>query len=108
MELETAVRANLPLVIIVINNSGIYFGLDKDEYEERVRSGVDVPSTALTPEVRYELIAEAVGARGVLVRTPEDLGVAVEEALESHGLTLINCLIAPGGQQKLEFAWQSK
>ncbi|KAJ2255375.1 hypothetical protein GGI13_001651 [Coemansia sp. RSA 455] len=104
MELETAVRARLPLIIVVINNSGIYFGLDQDQYEERR----DVlPSTALTPEVRYELIAEAVGAKGYLVRTPEELGSAVDTALKSDGLSLINCLIRPGGQQKLEFNWMA-
>ncbi|KAJ2509280.1 hypothetical protein IWW47_000082 [Coemansia sp. RSA 2052] len=107
MELETAVRARLPLVVVVINNSGIYFGLDREQYEERERAGT-LPSTALTPEVRYELIAEAVGAKGYLVRTPEELGSAVEQALASDGLSLINCLIAPGGQQKLDFAWMAK
>ncbi|KAJ1806370.1 hypothetical protein LPJ75_005069, partial [Coemansia sp. RSA 2598] len=30
MELETAVRCHLPLIVIVINNNGIYFGLEKD------------------------------------------------------------------------------
>ncbi|KAJ2865986.1 hypothetical protein GGH94_001837 [Coemansia aciculifera] len=93
MELETAVRARLPLIVVVINNSGIYFGLDRDQYEERR----DVlPSTALTPEVRYELIAEAVGAKGYLVKTPEELGSAMDTALKSDGLSLINCLIRPG------------
>ncbi|KAJ2557958.1 hypothetical protein EV175_001040 [Coemansia sp. RSA 1933] len=106
MELETAVRARLPLVVIVINNNGIYFGLDKDEYSALEAKG-QLPSTALTPDVRYELIAEAVGARGRLVKTPEELGNAVNEALDHNGLTLINCLIAPGGYQKLQFAWMA-
>ncbi|KAJ2741258.1 hypothetical protein GGI20_005313 [Coemansia sp. BCRC 34301] len=107
MELETAVRARLPLIVIVVNNSGIYFGLDRDDYESRDRDG-SLPSTALTPEVRYELIAEAVGAKGYLVRTPEELGSAVDQALAEDRLSLINCLIAPGGQQKLDFAWMAK
>ncbi|KAJ1904610.1 hypothetical protein LPJ81_002395 [Coemansia sp. IMI 209127] len=106
MELETAVRARLPLVVIVINNNGIYFGLDQTEYDELEKQG-RLPATALTPDVRYELIAEAVGARGRLVKTPEDLGDAVNEALSHDGLTLINCLIAPGGYQKLQFAWMA-
>ncbi|KAJ1955902.1 hypothetical protein EC988_001631 [Linderina pennispora] len=107
MELETAVRSRLPLVVIVINNNGIYFGLDQGEYDELEKKGL-LPCTALTPDVRYEMIAEAVGARGVLVKTPEDLSKAVEQALESDGLTLINCLINPGGYQKLQFAWMGK
>ncbi|KAJ2466765.1 hypothetical protein EV174_006488 [Coemansia sp. RSA 2320] len=106
MELETAVRAQLPLIVIVINNNGIYFGLDAEEYAARSAQGT-LPSTALTPDVRYELIAQAVGATGYLVRTPQELGAAVDAALARDGLSLINCLIAPGGQQKLDFAWMA-
>ncbi|KAJ1965103.1 hypothetical protein GGI12_000987 [Dipsacomyces acuminosporus] len=107
MELETAARSHLPLVVIVINNNGIYFGLEQDQYDELEAQG-RLPSTALTPDIRYELIAEAVGAKGYLVKTPEELGAAVENALQFSGLSLINCLIAPGGYQKLDFAWMSK
>ncbi|KAJ1936505.1 hypothetical protein GGF37_005581 [Kickxella alabastrina] len=107
IELETAVRSHLPLVVIVINNNGIYYGFEKDEFNELDQRGI-VPATSLTPEVRYEMIAQAVGARGELVRTPEELGGAVERALGHKGLSLINCLIAPGGHQKLDFAWMSK
>ncbi|KAJ2725920.1 hypothetical protein GGI07_000965 [Coemansia sp. Benny D115] len=107
MELETAVRSNLSLVIIVINNNGIYFGLEQGEYEQLEKQG-KLPTTALLPDVRYELIAQAVGAQGHLVKTPEELATAVEGALKHKGLSLINCLIAPGGYQKLDFAWMAK
>ncbi|PIA18836.1 putative 2-hydroxyphytanoyl-CoA lyase [Coemansia reversa NRRL 1564] len=107
MELETAVRSRLPLIVIVINNNGIYYGLEPEEYGALERQS-QLPTTALLPGVRYELIAEAVGAKGVLVKTPEDLGTAVEAALAHNGLTLINCVIKPGGYQKLDFAWMSK
>ncbi|KAJ2157587.1 hypothetical protein GGF46_004405 [Coemansia sp. RSA 552] len=104
MELETAARSHLPLVVIVINNNGIYFGLEKDEYAALEEQG-KLPTTALSPDIRYELIAQAVGAQGLLVKTPEELGSAVDKALSHDGLTLINCLIKPGGYQKLDFAW---
>ncbi|KAJ2081257.1 hypothetical protein H4R24_002476 [Coemansia sp. RSA 988] len=107
MELETAVRSRLSLIVIVINNNGIYYGLESGEYDTLEHRN-QLPTTALLPGVRYELIAEAVGARGVLAKTPEDLGAAVEDALAHNGLTLINCLIKPGGYQKLDFAWMSK
>ncbi|KAJ1879460.1 hypothetical protein H4R99_006652 [Coemansia sp. RSA 1722] len=107
MELETAVRCHLPLVIIVINNNGIYFGLDKDEYDTLEQQG-NLPATALTPDIRYEMFAEAVGGKGYLVKTPEELATAVQQALDYKGLSLINCLIKPGGYQKLDFAWMSK
>lgn len=34
MELETMVRYKLPIVIIIVNNSGIYSGLEKEVFEE--------------------------------------------------------------------------
>ena len=54
MEIETAVRSALPLLIFVINNNGIYFGLDAATYKQTKM----LPSTALTPDTRYDLIAE--------------------------------------------------
>ena len=54
MEIETAIRSSLPLLIFVINNNGIYFGLDAATYKQTKM----LPSTALTPETRYDLIAE--------------------------------------------------
>jgi len=54
MEFETAVRMKLPLIICVINNNGIYFGLDSAAYDK----SDPLPSTALTPSTRYDQIAE--------------------------------------------------
>lgn len=105
MELETAVRSRLGLVVIVINNNGIYFGLDPQEYKELEQQEGKLPATALSPDVRYELVAEAVGAKGYLVRTPEELAEAVRKSLGDEGLSVINCMIKPGGYQKLDFGW---
>jgi 2-hydroxyacyl-CoA lyase 1 len=55
MEIETAVRSALPLLIFVINNNGIYFGLNKKAYQETK----PLPSTALTPDTWYDKIGEA-------------------------------------------------
>jgi len=54
MEVETAVRSKLPLLVYVINNNGIYHGLDAEAYE----ASNPLPSTVLTPDTRYDLIAE--------------------------------------------------
>jgi thiamine pyrophosphate-dependent acetolactate synthase large subunit-like protein len=56
MEIETAVRSKLPLLIFVINNNGIYHGLDTAAYSQTS----PLPSTALSPETRYDMIAEVV------------------------------------------------
>jgi 2-hydroxyacyl-CoA lyase 1 len=56
MELETAVRSELPLLIFVINNNGIYWGLDTAAYGQTQ----PLPSTALTPDTRYDVIADVI------------------------------------------------
>ncbi|KAI8368270.1 thiamine pyrophosphate enzyme, N-terminal TPP binding domain-containing protein [Radiomyces spectabilis] len=108
MELETAIRSNMPLLIIVINNNGIYHGLDKGEYEESRNKGT-LPTTSLSPETRYEQIAEACGGKGWLVKNRVELRKALQEAMALKNETcVINTLIAPGGRTKLEFGWMSK
>ncbi|CAG8523178.1 15906_t:CDS:2 [Acaulospora morrowiae] len=104
MEIETAVRANLPLTIIIINNNGIYHGLDSKDYNNTLLN--NLPSTALLPDVRYDLIADATGGKGYFVRTPKELGDALDDALrEENKCVVINVMIQPGGRKKLEFAW---
>jgi len=59
MEIETAVRSGLPLLIFVINNNGIYFGLDSATYKK----SNPLPSTSLSPDTRYDMIAEVIPAQ---------------------------------------------
>ena len=108
MELETAVRSRLPLLIIVINNNGIYHGLDDAEYEASRNDGT-LPTTSLSPDTRYDMISLACGGKGWLVKNRVELGNAVKEALASKDQTcVINVLITPGGRTKLDFAWMQK
>lgn len=44
MEVETMYRYKLPIVIIIVNNGGIYSGLDKETYNE-LRSDGDLSKT---------------------------------------------------------------
>lgn len=41
MEVETMVRYKLPIIIVIVNNSGIYSGLDKDVFHD-IQSGGDL------------------------------------------------------------------
>ncbi|KAI9270601.1 thiamine pyrophosphate enzyme, N-terminal TPP binding domain-containing protein [Phascolomyces articulosus] len=108
MELETAVRSKLPLIILVINNNGIYHGLDNEEFEQSRRDGT-LPSTALLPDTRYDLLAEAFGGRGWLAKDRVQLASALKEALTvKDNACVINVMIAPGGRTKLEFGWMKK
>ena len=51
MEIETATRYNLPIVVIIINNNGIFMGVD--EISEHSKN-VEIPVTALNPLTEYE------------------------------------------------------
>ena len=45
MEFETATRYNLPIVVIIINNNGIFMGID-----ELSKKNDEIPVTALNPD----------------------------------------------------------
>lgn len=49
MEVETATRYNLPIVVIIINNNGIFMGV-----EELSGRNQEIPVTALNPDTKYE------------------------------------------------------
>lgn len=39
MEIETMTRHRLPILVVVVNNSGIYGGLDKETFEDILAGG---------------------------------------------------------------------
>jgi 2-hydroxyacyl-CoA lyase 1 len=90
MELETALRYRLPIIVIVSNNQGP-FGLNKQrqyyppDYPDRVAGFVD--------DVRYDRICQALGGHGELVEAPEHFQGAWERALASGKPACINVLV---------------
>lgn len=86
-ELETAVRMKLKVVLIVLNN-GI---LGYQRHAENVKFGTYTDACNFVP-VDHAAIARAVGARGVRVDKPADLGVALDEALQADTTTLIDVM----------------
>ena len=105
-EIETVCRLQLPILIIVINNNGIYGGIERSQWEEAVngRNGLvpDLPSTSLLPNANYEQIMQAFGGIGKLVKTPEQLSGSVKDAIVNNPGKpyLINCLIEPTAARK--------
>ena len=75
-EIETGVRLGLPIVIAVLNDSsyGIIRHRQNYVYERETASSYDSPD--------YAAIAQGFGARGVCVRSTDDLAV-VDDYLES-------------------------
>ena len=57
-------------------------------------------------DARYDKMMEAFGAKGTLVRTPDELTTAVKDASSADGPVLINILIDPKASPKPQkFAW---
>ena len=85
MELDTMVRHQLPVKIILGNNGiwGIDWQIQKGIY------GRDV-WTDLADGVRYDLVAQGLGAHGERVRTAEELPAALERAFAYDGPALVN------------------
>ncbi|EDO17624.1 hypothetical protein Kpol_1061p50 [Vanderwaltozyma polyspora DSM 70294] len=108
MEIETAVRNKLGLIIIVMNNSGIYKGVP---IEER-KSDKALPSTALTQDCRYDIVGKGLGANGYLIRDLNQLDkffkLAVQRSKVNKETSILNVILEPGKQKKLSFGWQTK
>jgi thiamine pyrophosphate-dependent acetolactate synthase large subunit-like protein len=103
-ELETAVRKNLPVVVVV--NSDSAWGLEVAVYNQFL--GPDSGETeAHWGPVRFDKIAEGFGAFGAYVDKAEEVGPAVQRALESGRPAVVqvaidartNALRAPGAAE---------
>lgn len=110
MEIETMVRYNLPIVVVVVNNGGIYGGFDQKVFDA-IREDGDLlkvtPPTALSFETRYENMMQMFGQNGYLVRDIPQLQNALSEALNlTNRPTIINVLINPTSDRKAqEHSW---
>ncbi|AET37593.1 putative indolepyruvate decarboxylase family protein Ecym_1360 [Eremothecium cymbalariae DBVPG len=102
MELETIARNKLGIVVVVMNNGGIYMGNTNKRIER---------TTDLLPECRYDILAQGLGCNGVLIRTLDELGNEFPKALQNSAkgiTTVLNVLIEPGKTSKVSFGWRVK
>jgi acetolactate synthase-1/2/3 large subunit len=88
-ELETAVRRNLPIVIVLMNNGTLGF-----EYQvQRKRLGRVDPSFIDFTEVDYGAIAQACGAYGSTVHPGDDVEEAIRAAFDTSLPALVDIRI---------------
>jgi indolepyruvate decarboxylase len=85
MEIGTLVRYGVNAVVIVLNNGG---------YRSLEALGAARKICNIHPW-NYVAVAEALGARGTRVRTPDELKPALREACERPGVTLIEVVLDP-------------
>ncbi|MGH3644208.1 MAG: oxalyl-CoA decarboxylase [Mycobacterium sp.] len=89
MELETICRYRLPVVVVVLNNGGVYRGDGTNAVS------TDPAPTSLMPRARHDRLIEAFGGKGYHVTTPAQVTIALAGALMSGGPALIDCVIDP-------------
>jgi acetolactate synthase-1/2/3 large subunit len=95
-EIETMVRTNLPVVVIVINNGVL--GYQKDA--ETAKFGRSTTACRLGP-VSHAAIAQACGCDAIRIDIPDDFGPALKLAIRSERPWLIDVISAPDAHPPL-------
>lgn len=113
MEVETICRYNLPIIILVVNNNGIYQGFDADTWGKMLNfqgTATTIPPMCLLPNSHYEQVMTAFGGKGYFVQTPEELQDSLRQALKDTSKPcLINIMIEPQSTRKAQdFHWLTR
>jgi acetolactate synthase-1/2/3 large subunit len=87
MDVDTLVRHDLPIVMIVGNNSA--WGLEKGPMQWLY--GYDVAAD-LAPQTRYDQVVTALGGGGEMVTDPRQIGPAIDRAFASGVPYLVNVM----------------
>ena len=90
MEVEIARRHGLPVTFVIGNDHrwGAEVEIQKRQYGEDRAEGC-----MLDADTRYDRLAEALGAGGVLAESPGDAAKAVASSLREGGAVVVNALI---------------
>jgi acetolactate synthase-1/2/3 large subunit len=90
MELHTAIRYNIPLVVVVINNSSLAnVSLHLQDKGEGAKEITEIPT------INWADFAQSLGAEGMTVKNPNELANAFTKAFIAKKLFLINVICDP-------------
>lgn len=92
-EIETGLRFNAPYVAVIAHDSAWGIVADGQGDDRLVASELG--------EIRYDKVAEALGARGVYVESEEQLKAAIAEGLALPTVTVIHVPTVRGGLARL-------
>jgi acetolactate synthase-1/2/3 large subunit len=87
MDVDTLVRHDLPVVMVMGNNSA--WGLEKGPMQ--MIYGYDVAAD-LAERTRYHDVVKALGGAGETVTDPGDIGPAIDRALDANAPYLVNVI----------------
>ncbi|KAM0696110.1 hypothetical protein Q7P36_004593 [Cladosporium allicinum] len=115
MEIETMARYQMPILVYIMNNNGLYRG-DTDSAEthaERQRNTVAGTTTegkgltawSLGYQTNYQKMAEMAGGIGLEARTPEELKDATEKGYRAQVPVVINVIINSQSDLPMDFSW---
>lgn len=96
MEMETAVRLHVPIIVIIANNDGNGGALNQskfygEDYADRV--------TMFAPDIHYEQIMRTFGGHAEFVERPEQVRPAFERALVSGKPACVNVKVNQNSAQ---------
>lgn len=91
MDVDTLVRHNLPVVMIMGNNSA--WGLEKGPMQ--MLYGYDVAAD-LAPRTAYDEVVKALGGAGETVTDPKEIGPALDRAFAAGAPYLVNAITDVG------------
>ena len=88
-DLETALRLQLPVVVVVLNNQTLAF----EAHVQTLLYGKMVPEVNDFCDVDYGQVARAFGAQGFRVTSAAEFSQALAQGLERRGPTVIDAVI---------------
>jgi acetolactate synthase-1/2/3 large subunit len=91
MELETAVRVNAPVVIIIAND----FGWGMIRSAQKAVHGERYVGVDFYKETRYDRLAEALGCYGERVTEPDEIRAALQRAVDSGIPAVLDVIVDP-------------
>ncbi len=91
MDMETAVRHRIPVIVVVVNNEGNTGAIMEKSFFPNCQERI----TMFQPDIHYENIMRAFGGHAEHVVRPEQLKPALERSLASGSAACINVTVDP-------------
>lgn len=97
LDIETSVRSGLPITTVVLNNSTM------GGYNHSLPHAMELYGAG-NMTGNYAMIAQGMGAEGIIVEKPEEIGPAIERARKINFEQGISVLIDVKTQQQMKFS----
>ena len=91
MDMETAVRHRIPVIVVVVNNEGNTGAIMEKSFFPNCQERI----TMFQPDIHYENIMGAFGGHAEHVVRPEQLKPALERSVASGNAACINVTVDP-------------